>query len=418
MSRAHSVDAEGLQPFRHVAAWTPPAWTHALFDARPLLSSLSASCRQTAGGVSVAQVASAPAPGRVACVCTAAAGPTLLAPARGAGIVCGACEPRVAWPRPVVAQLLRRRHSCAAVCSLTPPPLHPCARTSHLPAALRRSPQRRSRRWYAARQPGDFRPAPAKARAPTAKTQVFDMASRPRGFFNNNIRIHSHRATVASSVAQAKQDGMAHMTDDVAQVLCRWKTLESVARYTRLNAAQYANLVRLATDADASKHKGTVAEVDPRETLDELEQVVAALDNKAEASGSQANQKPSSARRAAPGGGEATAAPAPREKIEIVGCDEHVEVAGQDSWNLLGTTVSLPNDIWGINDGGSTDCKIEHFLNKHKFAEKGKHVAYAVSYEGGDELYAVRADGILKRLTPSQRKTLGKSSMLPKPVSK
>ena len=79
------------------------------------------------------------------------------------------------------------------------------------------------------------------------------------------------------------------------------------------------------------------------------------------------------------------------EKVNIVGSSHPVGAHATDSWGVLSEALDFPNELW-IEDEGTSCCKIENFLHKHKLPEGGSHAAYAVSIDGYEGLYAVRYD--------------------------
>ena len=103
------------------------------------------------------------------------------------------------------------------------------------------------------------------------------------------------------------------------------------------------------------------------------------------------------------------------DAIDVVGCATPVKNLGRDSWGLIGTTVTLPNRVWGDDLVGDTLCTIDYFIGKHKFSDSTA-TAYTVSYEGDPSNYAMRADFIMRHLEPAKRKLLRKQQPEPRAV--
>jgi hypothetical protein len=101
--------------------------------------------------------------------------------------------------------------------------------------------------------------------------------------------------------------------------------------------------------------------------------------------------------------------------IDIVGCPVSTPTHGADTWRLVSQTVELPNELWNEGDGTSS-CTIAYFLHKHRFPNGAVHVAYAVSIDGYDGLYAVKADTIARHVDKATRQRLRKQP-LPKPAA-
>ena len=100
--------------------------------------------------------------------------------------------------------------------------------------------------------------------------------------------------------------------------------------------------------------------------------------------------------------------------LDVVGFDVRLESLGKDSWGVVGSTVELPNELWDADEQGTTLCNIAHLLGPIKFpGGKTKHHAFAVSYEGADELYAVRALTVARY---HERRSFLKKQPNPKPL--
>ena len=245
--------------------------------------------------------------------------------------------------------------------------------------------------------------------------------------------IHSYRATLASKFATARANGNPQITDGVIQMHERWKTASAMRSYVHVAPADFADNIDLAlrTDAGAIVH-GAIPEIEPTRTLEEVEDTVQHLDARSSESGPRgfgnsiitttASTASTSAPVATPpsaphgrrhvGPGSRSTSKAPKvpppqpPTVCIIGQPSPVRIVNSDTWGLLHANVSLSNELWGENDGASTDCVVKHFLGKFQFDKGGKHPAYAVAFLGHDDLYAVRADYIARTFAITQRARL------------
>lgn len=243
---------------------------------------------------------------------------------------------------------------------------------------------------------------------------------------------HSHRASFISALAAARATGKhPELTDAVCQVHLRWKNVDSMLSYMKMQPHAFANNVRVGTDADPGLHgREDTPEVEPVGALREISHMVAMLGIK-QSKGAppkgdeQPRQGKECAKRAMPDSAvpqEATASLV--EDIEVVGNDKAVCTKGQDSWHLLGTTHAIPNGLW-INDCmectrttkcdtcvETTRCMVSHYLGTYAFLGGGKRQAYTITPEDEPDVnYAVRADYLLSRLAPAQRAALSKVTL-------
>ena len=221
------------------------------------------------------------------------------------------------------------------------------------------------------------------------------------------LTIHSYRATLASKHAAARANGASHITHALTQAHTRHKTLEALLTYEKTRPQDFADTVELSNRTDAGPtRRSDAAEIEPRATL------VAVMDDMRAISGTSAvnfddtscaDTLPCTPPRTAPSTKTA-------QCIDVVGSAAPIQVKGTDSWGMIGQRIHLPETTWDAEADADdyTECRITHFIGLHKFTSGGKQLAYTVTYEGGDEHYAVRADLISRYASPQQRATLRK----------
>ena len=244
------------------------------------------------------------------------------------------------------------------------------------------------------------------------------------------LTFHSYRASVVSALAAARDQGEAHLTEPVQQMMLRWKTLAALMSYSKTNREQYANNVQLATGTDPGPVRhAEAANIEPASTLDAITHDMHVLSKRshdesaAAAEGSNKSKAPTPPRpkappRQRPSTGtptEPTGDGARPHTVVVEGSATPAIAHDADSWGIVGTHVDLPNEIWDEGEG-KTRCTITHFLHKHAFPDGGTHIAYAVSIDNFEGLYAVRADTIARHLPQSIRRTLSKKPP-PRPLA-
>ena len=183
----------------------------------------------------------------------------------------------------------------------------------------------------------------------------------------------------------------------------------------RCMPSDFADNVAIITRTDPSTAKRD--DLPEYEPLGAVEAVEAAID---ELDGLGNNAKPAAAPTARAAPTAAAAAPPPKpakpRTVTIIGDATPVATREPETWHVVGSRISLPNELWGEDDGGSSACTIAHFLNVYRFPNGGSHVAYAVSIDGYDGLYAVRATAISRYADADTKKRLRKKGM-PRPVA-
>ena len=189
---------------------------------------------------------------------------------------------------------------------------------------------------------------------------------------------HDYRATVASALCVARELGRVDITDGTIQAIERWKTVESVQRYQHMSPRVYASYVRLATDTDA----GRSAHVNAPETG----AAGAAYELQAISNELLTNKK--------------------RTHLESFTIDNVVvQALGDDSWNLVGTEVSVHNSLWQDNATGSTKCLIVAYIGRHD-SGSGPRQSYVLQASDDDEYYIAEAKRLKSALPSSKRSKL------------
>ena len=262
----------------------------------------------------------------------------------------------------------------------------------------------------------------------------------------NKPTIHSYRAILASKLAEARARGDDSITDATIQAHVRWKTLASLLSYTKITPRRFAGNITKALQTDAGKTaRIDVPEIEPGRTLQDIEAALGCLEGEEHPETNEPAAAPSAAsaaskaksKTAAPpaeaapppktppkgkapvGKGKAKAPPPPpaTKSIAIVGHKEPLIIPGTDSWGLVGSDVSLPNDIWDELDGGVAACTIDHFLGPVKFKRGGTHTAYSVSIRGFEGNYAIKAAVIGRYISPDLRLRLQTQEDIPRAVN-
>jgi hypothetical protein len=204
-------------------------------------------------------------------------------------------------------------------------------------------------------------------------------------------RLFARRTGSATSVRCIARDEV----EGVIQSLVRWKTPEAMRIYARMEAAQYADYVDMATDlgiASDGTMPGQLPEVDPRGVVLENEATIAAIEAEAAkaAKGKRAaagdGGKQTGQRRAAPTTGQVSAVAAPPKATQRsfdIGDGQVVRHAGDDSWGVVGQQLRMHNSFWGWEDGDYTACRVVGYAGNYVFPDgrKSKHT-YVIECEG------------------------------------
>ena len=198
------------------------------------------------------------------------------------------------------------------------------------------------------------------------------------------------------------------------QAHVRHKTLDAMYGYGKLTPSAFADNMAIVTRMDPNMaNLEDLPDHEPKETLAAVERVVDAL-------GPQPSPKPQappdkvtpSKNKSSKRGSTATPTPSPQlppQTVRIAGAKEPVAILAPDSWNIVGTTLDLPNEVWGESEGNSR-CTVTHFIGRHEFPNGGSYTAYTVQIKGDDSHYAVRSSTIASHVSPELRKALRKKS--------
>jgi hypothetical protein len=213
---------------------------------------------------------------------------------------------------------------------------------------------------------------------------------------------HSCRITLATRLFARRGEPRGIARDEiegVIQSLVRWKTVEAMRIYARMQSAQYADYVDMATDVRTNTGGDIptdLPEVDPEGILAETQATIEAIDTeetaKAKAARSARNlDAPRAAakrgqRRSAPptGGISATAAePEARRRVFDIGDGIAVSHLGDDSWNIMGQQLRVHNSFWGWEGNEYSECIVVGYIGEHSFASSklSKHT-YIIEYDG------------------------------------
>ena len=94
-----------------------------------------------------------------------------------------------------------------------------------------------------------------------------------------------------------------------------------------------------------------------------------------------------------------------------LGDEGRVAALGEDSWGLVGTDASIPNELWGSDDGDATRCRIAAFIGKHRYARGGAAPSYVITDTASGYHYAVKASFLARHLDdPADRRRLAKAA--------
>ena len=213
---------------------------------------------------------------------------------------------------------------------------------------------------------------------------------------------HSCRITLATRLFARRGEAHGIARDEiegVIQSLVRWKTVEAMRIYARMQPDQYADYVDMGTDSRPSTGGDIPAdlpEVDPEGILTETQATIDAIDTEEiakakvtraarEAEAPRAAAKRSQRRTAPPTGGiSATAAePEARRRAYDIGEGQAIFHIGDDSWGIIGQQLRVHNSFWGWEDNEYSDCRVVGYAGEHRFAsDKLSKYTYVIEYEG------------------------------------
>ena len=92
--------------------------------------------------------------------------------------------------------------------------------------------------------------------------------------------------------------------------------------------------------------------------------------------------------------------------------------AGSDSWDLVGMSCSVPNELWGVHIGGFTPCTVMGFLGFFKFADGSKKPAYVVCDDAAGFRYPVSAAYLAKTICDAATKKRVNKLQAPRAVAR
>ena len=227
---------------------------------------------------------------------------------------------------------------------------------------------------------------------------------------------HACRITLATRLFARRGGDIARdEIEGVIQSLVRWKTLEAMRIYARMEPGTYADYVDMGTREHDNTPDGIpedMPEVDPEHVAAEHADTIAALDAEAAAARKAARSKegpaadvpraaPAKRRRPSTGTGDTSGAAAAEIAPELVfDLGEGISVShmGDDSWGLIGQRLSMCNSFWGYTDGLHSDCVVAAYIGDHTFPSgpPSRHT-YVIEHEGHH--YAVRHSTVARSLT-------------------
>ena len=164
-----------------------------------------------------------------------------------------------------------------------------------------------------------------------------------------DVTIHSYRGTLVSAMYVARAQGHTQFAEGIMQAHVRHKTLDAMYGYGKLLPTDYADNVAIITRVDpALARRDKLPEHEPTAMIASVEAIIDELGGD---SAHQANQTPPATRSTkAPSADTLTRAHAP-ETIMVVGCERPVAVHHPDPWEIVGSKVDLPNELWGEGEG-------------------------------------------------------------------
>jgi len=223
---------------------------------------------------------------------------------------------------------------------------------------------------------------------------------------------HSWRATLASALFAARKNGDQSVTDAVIQTLARWKTEDAMKRYTHMRPEDYADFVDIAsrTDAGVALPVGLPA-IDPGNFVAEISGAITEMEAPPPREGAAPRRRLATASSSS--AADAPASPRRASVSHNLGEGGFALDAGSDSWDLVGTSCSVSNELWGVHIGGFTPCTVVGFLGPFKFADGSKKPAYVVCDDAAGFRYPVSAAYLAKTICDAATKK--RVSKLPEP---
>ena len=212
---------------------------------------------------------------------------------------------------------------------------------------------------------------------------------------------HSCRITIATRLyaRRGTSDVGRDEVEGVIQAVVRWKTVEAMRIYARIEPAHYARYVDMAASLEGESGEtipDTMPPVDPEAMVEEGAAAIAAIDEETRAAANarraeakrraSANAEPNKKRRqAAPSGQPRDDAPEHSAAPVTVEIDGGVAVScsAGDSWGATGQTLRMHNSFWGWDDGGFSTCKVIGYAGLFDFPDgrQSKHT-YVIECDG------------------------------------
>jgi len=227
---------------------------------------------------------------------------------------------------------------------------------------------------------------------------------------------HAFRVTIAMALLAARgKEIVRDEVEGVIQCLVRWKTLEALRIYARMNPSTYADYVDIASRNDASlSHVQDVPEIDPSDIIEAHEETLHAMEAMERMSSK--SQRPTShdarcehtQKKQRDNTHACNASSSTKDVWDTrtfdLGDGVTATDLGMDSWGLVGKRVHIDNSLWGRPDGHLYECTVEGYIGTFKFASRTSKHTYAIMYEGytyparhTTVLDGVRDDPALKR---------------------
>ena len=194
--------------------------------------------------------------------------------------------------------------------------------------------------------------------------------------------------------------------------------------YTRVQPTIYADYVDKGTAGDAAEAAhSSVPEIEPTDTLDDIEMAVAQLSEKPSKVSGATSESPRRSTSAKPTAANTTtvvctrkrAAPVEPTYVDFdVGEGTAVRAALSDTWSLVGAHIQIPHTLWGITDDGVASCVVDGLIGQHVFPDGKSRVSYVVTELATGVHYPVSASYLATVVDRPLRNKLRKAST-PKP---
>jgi len=222
-------------------------------------------------------------------------------------------------------------------------------------------------------------------------------------------RWHALRVTAATALNSARQ------ADGVIQCVLRWKTLEAMRLYAKMDRQQYADAVDLITSTNIVVTKAASnPPTGPEDLQSELHDIQQWLEHDASDEERSMPVRSSKARTRIPPQPEESEAPAPSPPSarQVVVLGSSVELKAVDTTNMTGCMVEVPNALWPKEEGdtweesGFTTCMVVGRCASN-YAYDGARAApsHIIDYEG--ELFPVKTTS-LRDFIDKQKRRQGK----------